>query len=54
MRSNIVAPRESGAQFFNLSSMEIEYRCRKCPGVQAEQAKAFRRKLWLMYISPRT
>jgi kinesin family protein 2/24 len=54
IRSSVVAPRESGAQFFNLSSMEIEYRCAKCPGVKPEQAKAFRRKLWLMYINSDT
>ncbi|KAF2791972.1 P-loop containing nucleoside triphosphate hydrolase protein [Melanomma pulvis-pyrius CBS 109.77] len=46
----VVAPRESGAQLFKLSSIEIEYRCRQCPGVKLEQAKAFRCKLWQMYI----
>jgi kinesin family protein 2/24 len=46
----VVAPRESGAQLFNVSSAEIEYRCQKCPGVKAAQAKAFRIKLWQMYI----
>ncbi|KAH7398367.1 P-loop containing nucleoside triphosphate hydrolase protein [Pyrenochaeta sp. MPI-SDFR-AT-0127] len=50
--SNVVAPRESGAQLFKLSNEEIEYRCQKCPGVKREQAKAFRSKLWQMYISP--
>ncbi|KAF2498591.1 P-loop containing nucleoside triphosphate hydrolase protein [Lophium mytilinum] len=48
---SVVAPRESGAQLFNLSGAEIEYRCRKCPGVRLEQAKAFRSMLWQMYIS---
>ncbi|KAF2114049.1 P-loop containing nucleoside triphosphate hydrolase protein [Lophiotrema nucula] len=47
---SVVAPRESGAHLFNLSSTEIEYRCQKCPGVKQEQAKAFRSKLWQMYI----
>ncbi|KAH7083997.1 P-loop containing nucleoside triphosphate hydrolase protein [Paraphoma chrysanthemicola] len=47
---NIVAPRESGAKFFDLSSREIDYRCQKCPGVKAKQAQAFRAKLWEMYI----
>ncbi|KAH7119891.1 P-loop containing nucleoside triphosphate hydrolase protein [Dendryphion nanum] len=50
--SNVIAPRESGAQLFQLSSVEIEYRCQKCPGVKREQAQAFRSKLWQMYISP--
>ncbi|KAF2649453.1 P-loop containing nucleoside triphosphate hydrolase protein [Lophiostoma macrostomum CBS 122681] len=48
---SVLAPRESGAQLFNLSSAEIEYRCRKCPGVTLEQAKVFRSKLWQTYIS---
>ncbi|ORY17056.1 P-loop containing nucleoside triphosphate hydrolase protein [Clohesyomyces aquaticus] len=50
--SNTIAPRESGAQLFKLSSKELEYRCQKCPGVKLEQARAFRSILWQMYISP--
>ncbi|CAI6335446.1 unnamed protein product [Periconia digitata] len=45
---HIVASRESGAQFFNLTGTEIEYRCQKCPGVRIEHAKAFRSKIWGM------
>ncbi|PVH94200.1 P-loop containing nucleoside triphosphate hydrolase protein [Periconia macrospinosa] len=47
---NIVAPRESGAQFFNLSVTELEYRCQKCPGVRRDRAKAFLAKLWQLQI----
>ncbi|PQE02892.1 kinesin motor domain-containing protein [Rutstroemia sp. NJR-2017a BVV2] len=46
----ILAPTESGAQFLHLSSTDIENRCRKSPGVSAEQAKAFASKIWRMHI----
>jgi kinesin family member 2/24 len=46
---DIIAPRETGAQLFNLSDTEFEYRCQKCPGVNLIQARAFRAKLWRMY-----
>ncbi|CAG8978807.1 hypothetical protein HYALB_00012207 [Hymenoscyphus albidus] len=48
--ANVLAPRESGAQLLNLTNTEFEYRCQKCPGVRAEQARAFRAKLWQMHI----
>ncbi|CAG8953747.1 hypothetical protein HYFRA_00006637 [Hymenoscyphus fraxineus] len=47
---NVLAPRESGAQLLNLTTTEFEYRCQKCPGVRAEQARAFRAKLWQIHI----
>lgn len=52
--SNVIAPRESGAQLFKHSREEIEYRCQKCPGVKSKQAQAFCSKLWQMYVSPQT
>jgi kinesin family protein 2/24 len=47
---NILAPRETGAQLLNLTNIEFEYRCQKCPGVKQEQAQAFRLRLWQMHI----
>ncbi|KAF1916479.1 P-loop containing nucleoside triphosphate hydrolase protein [Ampelomyces quisqualis] len=46
----VLAPRETGAQLFNLSDTEFNYRCRKCPGVRAEHAKALRLKFWQLFV----
>ncbi|RYP73691.1 hypothetical protein DL769_004162 [Monosporascus sp. CRB-8-3] len=48
--SAVLAPTESGAQLLRLPAAEFESRCLKTPGVSAEQAKAFRSKLWQMHI----
>jgi kinesin family protein 2/24 len=47
---NILAPRETGAQLLNLSRVDFEYRCQKCPAVKQEQAHVFRLKLWQLHI----
>ncbi|RYP20475.1 hypothetical protein DL765_002774 [Monosporascus sp. GIB2] len=48
--SDVLAPTESGAQLLRLPAAEFNSRCLKTPGVSAEQAKAFRSKLWQMHI----
>ncbi|RYP05351.1 hypothetical protein DL764_003844 [Monosporascus ibericus] len=46
----VLAPTELGAQLLRLPAAEFESRCLKTPGVSAEQAKAFRSKLWQTHI----
>lgn len=48
--SQILAPRESGLQLLKLPELDFEARCLKTSGVTAEQARAFRSKLWQMHI----
>lgn len=45
----VLAPRETPVQLFNLSDTEFDYRCMKCPGVKAGHAKALRLKFWQLF-----
>lgn len=47
---DVLAPRETAVQLFNLSDTEFDYRCMKCPGVKAEHAKAFRLSFWQLFV----
>lgn len=46
----MLAPKETGAELLKLSDMEFDYRCMKCRGVKAREAKAFRLKFWQLFV----
>ncbi|KAJ0108772.1 hypothetical protein J7T55_011263 [Diaporthe amygdali] len=50
IQSSVLAPTETGPQLLRLPAPEFEARCMKTPGMNIEQAKAFRSKLWQLHI----
>lgn len=48
-----MAPTETGTQLLRLPAPEFETRCLKTPGVNIEQAIAFRSKYWQLHIDSR-
>ncbi|KAF4975309.1 hypothetical protein FZEAL_7874 [Fusarium zealandicum] len=48
--ASLLAPLETGLQLLRLAQDEFQSRCLKTPGVDTQQAMAFRSKIWQMHI----